>query len=141
MSRMWSFRWVLFLVVVLSFARGHQPDERVVASSMSQHAGRRSTWTDLPVGIMPRFTMEQEVVFHAPIPSSQNSSSHRIDVNADFKIALAFDNHKIMVPWVVVFDSAKKRTLRKLILTFTMDDHEIISVDHQLECKSLLYPL
>lgn len=79
--------------------------------------------------------MEQEVVFHAPIPSSQNSSSHRIDVNADFKIALAFDNHKIMVPWVVVFDSTKKRTLRKLILTFTTDDHEIISVDHELECK------
>lgn len=85
---------------------------------------------------MPRFDVEEEVVFHAQIPKlSKNASSHKIDVSSDFKVALAFDNHKLMVPWVTVFDAEKRRSLRKLVITFTKDEHEIIKIDHEEECK------
>jgi hypothetical protein len=118
---------------------GHFKDERIVGSMMSQHSGARSAWIDFPLGIMPRFDSEEEGVLHATIPKlSKNASSHRIDITSDFKVSLAFDNHKLVVPWITVFDSQKRRTLRKLIITFTKIDHEIIKVDHETEYGSTL---
>ena len=116
---------ISFFVVV-----GHQTDERILVSAISQHSLDRTSWSDIPVGIMPRFDVEQEVIFHAPIPKMKS----RIDVNADFKVSLAFDSHKFLIPWITVFDAAKKRTLRKLIVTFTKNEHDILSVDHTTEC-------
>lgn len=136
--------YFLFAILVTLFVTivAHQEDERIVASSISQHSGGRTTWSDLPVGIMPRFGINDEVVFHAHIPKlSKNASDHRIDISSDFKVSFAFDSHKLVVPWITVFDANKKRTLRKLFVTFTKDEHEIVKVDHELECKYCCYSI
>lgn len=130
--------WLLILLLVVGFfpeSFGLQRHDRVIGSSASQHAHSRSSWVDMPVNSMPRFGIAESLIFHANVPKlRKNDTIIRLNPSSDLKVSLAFDNHKHVVPWITVFDSVKKRSLRKLSVIFTKDEYEIISVAYELEC-------
>ena len=61
-------------------------------------------------------------------------SGTRINPNSDLKISFTFDRNKLSVPWVTVFDSKNRVTLKKMIVTFTHNEFELVRVDFKPLC-------
>ena len=61
-------------------------------------------------------------------------SGTRINPNSDLKISFTFDRSKLSVPSVTVFDSKNRISLKKIIITFTHDEFELVRVDFKPLC-------
>lgn len=91
---------------------------------------------DLPVHQMPRFTLSDVHIFHASIPRlSVNSSEYRINPLEDLKVSLNFNGNKLSIPWITVYNSKEKVSLKKLTVIFTHDQFEIVRLQHITTCK------
>ena len=69
-------------------------------------------------------------------------SGTRINPNSDLKISFTFDRSKLSVPSVTVFDSKNRISLKKIIITFTHDEFELVRVDFKplcTWCSSCMY--
>lgn len=87
----------------------------------------------------------------ANIPLSNNETSrykvydhlyNRIDLTSDLTISMAFDRMKYLLPLVTVFDAENQRSLRRLVITFTHDEFEIVRLRASKTCQyttSILY--
>lgn len=127
---------LLLGVSLLPGSAAFQHGDRVTSVAMSQHMDKRTTWNDMSLQILPRFMIDESVVFHAEIPKFHvNATDYKINIKGDFKAILSFDYNKFSTPWVTVYDAEQRRVLRRLKLTFTHDRYEILKVDYELVCK------
>jgi hypothetical protein len=133
------FYFSVFVSLLLQFARSANHGDPIVVSAVTQHANSRTKWIDFTFGNMPKFGIDESVIYHATVPEIKvNRSTEILDLNSDFKISLAFDNHKHIIPWIKIYDSTNRRSLRRLIITFIHDNSEVISIDHSTDCKLFL---
>ena len=122
------------LVEIISF----QPGNVIPASTRSLHDQRKTEWTDVSLPISPKFAIMESVLFHADIPQANKtgSSLYTIDPQKDFKVSFIF-GHSIQIPWITVFNAEERKCLRKLIVTFTRDEFEVLKVKYKTICKYL----
>ena len=50
----------------------------------------------------------------------------KINPEEDVKISFTFAHRKFLIPWIPVYDSKKRRSLDKLIITFDHDQHDVL---------------
>ena len=114
-----------------------QPGNRVSTLSQTLHNNLKTQWLDLPVYQMPRFLSDDSHIFHTSIPKqSTNASDYIINPNADLKISFTFLGNKLTIPWITMYDSKERVSLKKLTITFTHDEFEIITLHYKSTCKS-----
>jgi hypothetical protein len=105
----------------------------------------------MPLSHLPRFKETAKFVMHATIPGQDGNEAEfdlgkkseraadapwkgknvKVNPNEDVKISFAFAHKKFMIPWLSVFDSKKRRSLEKLIITFDHDQHDVLEVHYQ----------
>lgn len=138
------FIWaVVSLILVLGLGRfdAYQLSDPVITSAQSQHIEARTGWYDFPLDALPKFGVEDTAIVHATVPQGvANATNYRINPNFDFKVSLSFDYHRVAVPWFVVYDAQQRRTLKKLKVTFTRDEFEIVKVDYEPICETISCP-
>lgn len=152
---MLSLQSLIIAVIIVKCAYGYDLGEKVSFSARSSHASKgaiwRTVWVDMPFYLAPRFGVEEEKVFHAPILANVQSdgnetrseliidedrlASFRIDSEVDFRVGLSFDKHQQELSWITVYDAAMRRTLQKLEVVFGHDSYDIISVQYKTYCK------
>lgn len=150
---------ILFLyALVVCCIHGYDVGEKVSFSARSAHAtkgvGWRTVWVDMPFYLAPRFGIEEEKVFHAPILAHVQSdgangtrselivdedrlASFRIDPEVDFRVGLSFDKHQQEITWITVYEAAMRRTLQKLEVEFSHDSYDVVSLQYKTHCKLL----
>lgn len=130
---------VLFsLICNLLLVGALQPGDRISTLIQTLHSDMKTQWTDIPLNNMPHFGKPESVVLHANIPKyKENSTEYQIDPTKDVKVALSFDGNKLMIPWIPIYEANMRRTMRKLVITFTIDEFEIIRLRHSVICKLL----
>lgn len=130
--------FLLIVLVLICQVTSLQPGDRVSTLLQTLHSDMKTQWTDIPLNQMPRFGIPESVIIHANLPKykeNSTSSDYKIDPSKDVKVSLSFDGNKLMIPWIPIYDSKDKRTMRKLIVTFTIDEFEVIRIKHQVICK------
>ena len=70
------------------------------------------------------------------LSQSTNASDYIINLNADLKISFTFLGNKLTIPWITMYDSKERVSLKKLTITFTHDEFEIITLHYKSTCKS-----
>jgi hypothetical protein len=124
--------WVVFIALLHPSTEAFQPGDRVSASSQSFHSNAKTNWLDLPSHQMPVFARESSHIFHVNLPDKgpKNANNphlkNRLDITKDLKVSFSFDRSKLLIPQVTVFDAQNRRSARKLIVTFTHDEFEVV---------------
>jgi hypothetical protein len=128
--------FLVLLLVALLRAQAYQKGEVVTANFRSLHDNWRTAPEDLPLHNMPRFCEEDKFIIHARIPqegsitpssSGDSSQGRKANSAADVKTSFTFAN-SLQVPWTVVYDAKRKRSLSKLVLIFSHDKYDIVKV-------------
>jgi hypothetical protein len=133
---MWQTLVSLCIALSWFAVRGYQQGDRVVASSISQHLQTRTDWQDLSLDLLPRFGVDDSVIFHAKVPHwNENATEHRIHPKHDLSVSLSFDFHHHSLPWLTVFSAQQRHALKLLTVTFTKNQFEIVKVDYQTTCE------
>lgn len=96
-------------------ARGYTHGDAVSMVLRTQHAGWRSSWSDVLRSQMPRFGVASAVDLSAPLPRPGV-----LEPDEPLKISLAFADSQVVVPWVPIIDGDGSR-LETLTLTFVCD--------------------
>lgn len=131
---------VIGLLCNIFLAQALQPGDRVSTLVQTLHSDMKTQWTDIPLNNMPHFGKPESVVLHVNIPKyKQNSTEYRIDPTKDVKVSLSFDGNKLLIPWIPIYEAKMRRTMRKLVITFTIDEFEIIRLRHNVICKCLSF--
>lgn len=108
--------------------------------TQSLHSDSKTEWTDIPLHLMPRFGSPDSHIFHTMLPKySQNSTEFRINPNSDLKLAFTFLGNKLSIPWITVYSAKDRVSLKKLVITFTRDEFEVVRVDTERICKDCHY--
>ena len=110
---------------------GFQPGDRLSAFAQTMHGSFQSAWQDLKLDQMPQFGVDNSFVFRAVTPNQKS----KIDTYKDFKLTLSFDRHRLVLPWIVLYDSEARRSVRKLVVTFIHDEFEVVSIKHEIVCE------
>ena len=133
------FRLTLVLVFYLCLAgvsEALQPGDRISSLSQTLHSDTKTQWTDMPLHQMPRFASPERTIFRAQIPKySPNATDFRINPKKDLKVAFTFQGSKFSIPWIPIFDARNRISMQKLIVTFTHDEFEIVSLKYETVCK------
>ena len=136
-----------FLFVYFLFSLYHyisialQPGDRITAAVQSHHGIMKTPWLDLPLEHMPIFGTASNAIIHVPLPELRNSkgelSNHQdiLNLKEDLIVTLSFDRNKLLIPQLTVYDSENKRSVRKLIVTLTRDEFEIVRLSTEVICK------
>jgi hypothetical protein len=115
---------------------GLQPGERISALTQTIHNDVKTEWMDLPVHLMPRFGERQSQIFHVLLPKkAENASDFRINPKSDVKVSFTFLGNKLSAPALTVYSAKDRVSLKKVVLTFTRDEFEVVRVDAQKICK------
>ncbi len=132
-----SYLLVLILILILICSiEAYQKGDRIMTIAQSQHMNTRTSWNDIPLQIVPRFAIDEQIIYHAPIPKyNVNATDYRISTKDDFKVTMSFAFNKFSIPWITIFDASQRRVLRRLKLTFQHNHYEILHVDYELICK------
>jgi hypothetical protein len=116
--------------------------------SQTLHNGFKTSWTDIPLQSMPRFREASTSILHLTLPRpppvegvGSKKNEKLVNPNEDVKFSLTFADHKLILPWSVVFDATKRRSLQKLIVTFSHDQFDVDGIEYQTECKLNCYIL
>ena len=129
-------RYFFVFFLVCQFLRnvsGYDNGDRVSATIQTLHSGWKTVATDLPLTHMPYFGKDSaSLTLNTPLPQpdADNPRSMTVNPDEDVKIQLAFGN-ALLVPWIAVFDSKKRRNLESLVLTFYTDRYNIVRVVHE----------
>ena len=101
----------------------------------------KSPWMDLNLHQMPKFGWPESFIIQVNLPRpTEDAAEMRLDPTEDVKISLTFSKHKLVVPWTLLYDSKHKKSLLKLIVTFSHDDFDVISLKSESICKSSPFP-
>jgi hypothetical protein len=132
---------IVFLYFLLPcYLYAHSKDDPILTLSRSQHVKVFSDWNELSLELNPRFLMNKQVIYHTIVPkyNANVSTDFRIDPNFDLKVSFLFDHfQKLSTPWIVVYDSVGRKSLKKLDIVFTHDQYEILKVDFKAKCEML----
>jgi hypothetical protein len=82
--------------------------------------------------------VNKQLIYHTIVPkyNANVSTDFRIDPNFDLKVSFLFDHfQKLSTPWIVVYDSVGRKSLKKLDIVFTHDQYEILKVDFKTKCE------
>jgi hypothetical protein len=130
-----AFLIVLYAACV-ACSMGLQPGERISALTQTIHNDVKTEWMDLPVHLMPRFGERQSQIFHVLLPKkAENASDFRINPKSDVKVSFTFLGNKLSAPALTVYSAKDRVSLKKVVLTFTRDEFEVVRVDAQKICK------
>ena len=143
--RLWfglTFVQLLVLVSALVLVSSLEHGDRISTMSQTLHNGFKTSWADIPLQSMPRFRVASSSILHLTLPrpppvEDVNSKKNEklVNPNEDVKFSLTFADHKLILPWTVVFDANKRRSLQKLIVTFSHDQFDVDGIEYQTECK------
>lgn len=135
----------LLAVVLVRFGASLEHGDRISTMSQTLHNGFKTSWIDIPINQMPRFRVPDSGIIHVPLPSDPQSQAvgrpARVNPDEDVKISLTFADHKLILPWTVVFDAARRRSLKRLVVTFSHDQFEVEGIEFKTECEFSLSPL
>lgn len=115
--------------------------DRISTMSQTLHNGYKTSWADVPILQMPRFRIPSTSILHVNIPQPKDIDGKKaahgklVNPEEDVKVSLTFADHKLILPWTIVFDSEKRRSLQKLIITFSHDQFDVESIEYKTECK------
>jgi hypothetical protein len=112
-----------------------QPEDRVSAFYQTWHGGWKTPWLDFNLYQMPRFQRGDSFVLQTSLPrQSDKEPEMRLNPEEDVKVSLAFASSKLVVPNILMFDSKKKRSLQKLLITFYHDDFDVLRLSYHPVC-------
>ena len=131
---------VILLVCWLVVVHALQPGDRVSTLTQTLHKDLKTEWTDMPLHLMPRFGIPESHIYHVSLPKqSQNSSDFKVNPSHDLKVSFTFMGNKLSVPWTSIYNAKDKVSLKRLIITFTRDEFEVVRLKHRVVCKLLLF--
>lgn len=134
MGRM-TYILVVLLMIVVGIEALQQGD-RISTTIQSLHAGWKTALFDIPLPQMPQFRVKSSSVMRVTLPrETDNSPEMKLNPSEDLKVSITFENNKLVLPWVVLYDATNRRSLRKLVITFSHDEFEILRFRHQLVCE------
>jgi hypothetical protein len=139
------------LLVVIREGLGMENGDLVSAIQQTLHNRWKSPKLEMPLHHLPRFREPGKFVMHAAVPGQDGNeaefdlkNSHqaketaswmgknvKINPEEDVKISFTFAHRKFLVPWIPVYDSKKRRSLDKLIITFDHDQHDVLEVHYE----------
>jgi hypothetical protein len=99
------------------------------------HDGWTSAWMDVAIHQMPKFKVSESRVLQVELPHDDVGKERKLNGNDDVKMALTFDKNKLMIPWVILFESQTRKSLNKMEITFAHNEFAILRVDYELICK------
>lgn len=132
---------VLLCLCLLAAVSSHTKDDPILTLTRSRHVNAETEWKELPLDQVPQYLNEKQVVFHATVPKYDPNitTNYRININHDLKVSFLFDHiQKLSTPWITVFDSIGRKSLKKLEITFIHDEFEIVKVLYTSTCKSFI---
>lgn len=113
-----------------------QYGDRVSTLLQAVHRGWKTPWVDISIHQMPRFRTPDSTILHVSLPhEDENGPEMKLNPQEDVKFSITFDKNKLIVPWTVLFDASKRRTLQKLVVTFSHDEFQILKVNYETVCK------
>ena len=121
---------------------GMQSGDRVSTMLQTLHSGWKTSLMDISLQQMPRFRIRDSTIIRVTLPrDSDNSPEMKLNPSEDVKVSLTFDNSKLAIPWIVLFDAANRRTLRRIVVTFSHDEFEVLRLNYELQCKNICFML
>jgi hypothetical protein len=108
--------------------------------SQTFHNGYKTSWADIPIQQMPRFRVQSSSILHLTLPRPPPVEDLRaphaklVNPSEDVKFSLTFADHKLILPWTVVFDASKRRSLQKLTVMFSHDQFDVDGIEFETEC-------
>jgi hypothetical protein len=88
---------------------------------------------------MPKFKIQDTSVIQVSLPHPVvNGPAIKINPEEDVKVTFTFSGNKVVVPWVLLYDSKHRKSLQLLTITFFHDDFEVLHISHQTTCKYLV---
>lgn len=124
------------LLLSTPFILGLQPGDRISTLYQTIHNDWKTPWTDLPIHQMPRFRSPDSVIVRLTLPhpsavDSKKIEAIRINPKEDVKFSLTFEESKLLLPMLILFDAKRRVSLKKLILTFYYDEYDLLRVSHE----------
>lgn len=150
----WGYRQILvafLLLMGLACVVGMESGDLVSAIQQTLHNKWKSTKLEMPLKHLPRFRQPSKFVMHAVVPGQDgntaefdlNNGDHakgtagwmgknvKINPEEDVKISFTFAHRKFLIPWISVYDSKKRRSLDRLVVTFDHDQHDVLEVHYE----------
>ena len=96
---------------------------------------------DIALNHMPKFKVSDTAVIQAtlPHPLHEQGLVAKLNPEEDVKVSLTFAGHKLLLPWVLLYDSKHRKSLSLLTVTFYHDDFEILRLGYKTTCKHCHY--
>lgn len=125
----------IFLSLLLRLIVGLERGDRIGTMVQTLHDGFKTSWADVPIGQMPRFREPSSSILRVPLPqrTPPGQPGKAVNPSEDVKLSLTFADHKLILPWTVVFDAAKRKSLQKLTIIFSHDQFDVEGIDFRTE--------
>lgn len=135
-----SFLFVLIISVVYSYSI-QDPIPTLVKVN---HNNTISKWREVPIQKFPNFAISTLNIFQIPMDEKGLTTdfvNSRIPINlkSDLKISLNFDNSRLVTPWITIYDSIQRKSLKKLKVIFSHDEYEIIKITYETQCMYFIF--
>ena len=101
---------------VLPFSLTFQRGDPIPMMNRTQYAAQRSRWTEVPLGVAPRFGIDERLLL-PPV--------HGVGYGEDFKVSFALLGLQFITPWFTVVDDA--HSLSRVELTLRAAGDTVIS--------------
>lgn len=138
--RLWGGYVYVLAPLVFALVSALEAGDRISAMSQTFHNGYKTSWADIPIQQMPRFRVQSSSVLHLTLPRPPPVEDLRaphaklVNPSEDVKFSLTFADHKLILPWTVVFDASKRRSLQKLTVMFSHDQFDVDGIEFETEC-------
>ena len=126
--------------LVFALVSALEAGDRISTMSQTFHNGYKTSWADIPIQQMPRFRVQSSSILHLTLPRPPPVEDLRaphaklVNPSEDVKFSLTFADHKLILPWTVVFDASKRRSLQKLTVMFSHDQFDVDGIEFETEC-------
>ena len=138
--RLWGGYVYMLAQLVFALVSALEAGDRISTMSQTFHNGYKTSWADIPIQQMPRFRVQSSSVLHLTLPRPPPVEDLRaphaklVNPSEDVKFSLTFADHKLILPWTVVFDASKRRSLQKLTVMFSHDQFDVDGIEFETEC-------
>ncbi len=123
------------LLFQLLSVSGFEAGDRISTQIRSKHNDVLTTWLDVPIEKMPRFKLSDSQVIQVAIPTKEGENGGTLNPTDHFKISMTFANHKLLVPWVALYDAQERKSLNKLTVIFEYDEYDVLRVRSIPHCE------
>ena len=137
---LWGGYVYVLTSLVFALVSALEAGDRISTMSQTFHNGYKTSWADIPIQQMPRFRVQSSSILHLTLPRPPPVEDLRaphaklVNPSEDVKFSLTFADHKLILPWTVVFDASKRRSLQKLTVMFSHDQFDVDGIEFETEC-------